>query len=107
MKDLKVGDKVWYVPSDKRHRNPNGEYLPVTKVGKKYVYVNEMKCEAWENNSFAIGKVSEYPYGSIYLNEKDYLESNEWNSFTYNIPTNLTREQKTKILSIAKGEVNE
>lgn len=53
------------------------------------------------------GKVSEYPYGSIYLNEKDYLESNEWNIFTYNIPTNLTREQKIRILSIAKGEFNE
>ena len=39
MKDLKVGDQVWYVPSDKRHPNPNGACLTVTKKGNKYIYV--------------------------------------------------------------------
>ena len=107
MKDLKVGEMVLYVPSDTRHCNLNGKYLPITKVGKKYVYVNDMKCEKWNHNSFAIGILSEYPYGTIYQNEKDYLDSKEWNRFTCNIPTHLTREQKMKILSIVKGDINE
>lgn len=103
MKGLKTGDLVWYVPSDKRHDNPNGSYLEVTKVGKKYTYINGMKCEDYPYNGYAVGSVSEYPYGHIYLTEQDYLDHMSWNYFTYNIPTNLTKEQKQKILSIVKG----
>lgn len=104
MKELKVGDMVWYVPSDKRHSNPNGCYKPVTKVGKRYVYVDGMKCEGWKIDNYAVGNICEYPYGSVYLTEQDYIESSDWKTFTYNIPTNLTREQKAQILAIVKGE---
>lgn len=103
MKILKVGEKVWYVPSDKRHSDPNGTYLEVTKVGKKFTYVNGMKCEGWTYNGYNIGKVEEYPYGSIYATEQDYLDHMKWNKFTYNIPSNLTKEQKQQILMIVNG----
>lgn len=106
---MKVGDQVWYVPSDSRHRNPNGSLATITKIGRKYFYVNngdyhDMKCIAWNYNGYAIGKVEEYPYGTIYATEQDYLDFCVWRQFELNIPSNLTREQKEKIIAIVKGD---
>lgn len=104
---MKVGDKVWYVPSDKRHDSPNGKIATVTKIGRKYFYINtggyhDMKCGEWDNNGYAIGKVEEYPYGSIYATEQDYLDKHEWDMIEFR-HIKLTREQKQKIVAIVKG----
>ena len=99
MKGLKVGQDVWYVPSDRRHQNPNGSLRKVTKIGKKYFYLDDLKCECWDNG-YSIGNVCEYPHGSIYLTEQDYIDNIVWKNFTYNIPTDLTKDQKKRILEI-------
>lgn len=104
---MKVGDQVWYVPSDPRHANPNGSIAEITKIGRKYFYINnggyhDMKCVCWDSNGYAIGKVDEWPYGSIYPTEQEYLNFVEWRKFELNIPSNLTREQKERIMEIVR-----
>ena len=103
MKDLNIGDSLWYVPADSRHSNPQGTYKKVTKVGRKYFYVDGMKCEFWENDTYAIAHVCEYPYGSLYIDKQSHLESIMWLDFIHNIPSHFSREQKNLILKIVKG----
>mgnify|MGYP003506455818 CR=1 FL=1 len=100
--ELKVGDDVWYVPFDKRHSNPNGCLVKVTKVGRKYVYVGEMKMEYWEFDGFSIGNIVDFPYGTVYKSSSDYYEKMEWNNFKQDVGCLiLSREQKKGILDIA------
>ena len=110
--DLKTGDKVWYVPSNRRHPNPDGCYLTVTKVGRKlfYIqedyYVNSHKCRAWEYDGYAIGILDSYPHGTIYKTKQDYLNLIAWRKFERDISKiNLTVQQKADILKIANIEV--
>ena len=99
--DLKVGDDVWYVPSDKRHNNPNGCLVKVTKVGRKYLYLGDMKMEYWDLNGFSIGSIVEFPYGSVYKSSDDYYEHIEWDKFKRDVGSiRLSREQKRGILRI-------
>ena len=100
--DLKVGDDVWYVPSDKRHSNPNGCFVKITKVGRKYVYIGEMKMEYWELDGFSIGNIVDFPYGTVYKSSSDYYEKMEWDNFKRDVDSlRLSREQKKGILDIA------
>lgn len=104
---MKVGDQVWYVPSDSRHANPNGKLATITKIGRKYFYVDNggystMKCVVNDYNGYAIGVVDEWPSGTIYGNEDDYLEMLEWRNLELRY-LKLTRDQKRKIIEIVKG----
>lgn len=99
--DLKVGDDVWYVPSDKRHSNPNGCFVKITKVGRKYVYIGEMKMEYWELDGFSIGNIVDFPYGTVYKSSNDYYEKIEWDNFKRDVGSlRLSREQKKGILAM-------
>ena len=101
MKSLEVGDKVWYVPADSRHKNPKGTYLEVRKVGRKYIYIEDMKVEQRDCNGFSIGLVVEWPYGTIYQSQEDYQEYSRWFNIQREIDRiNLTREQKRDIMKI-------
>lgn len=104
---MKVNNVVYYVPSDSRHGS--GKLVDVVKVGRKYFYVrvsfNELKCIEDSHNGYCLGSVDEWPYGTIYKTEQDYLEFLEWKDFEINIPSKLTREQKFKILKVVKGEL--
>lgn len=102
LKDFNVGDKLFYIPNDRRHANPNGVYLEVTKVGRKFTYVDDMKVTAWDYNGYAIGNTNEWPHGTFYETEQDYLDMKEWNNFILNVPK-LSRKQKTEILNIVNG----
>lgn len=100
-KDLKVGDNVWYVPTDSRHKNPNGSLLEVSKVGRKYVHIEGMKAEAWEHNGYVIGHITTWPHGSIYACEKDFLDFRTWKTFEIDVGRlKLSKEQKQQILTI-------
>lgn len=103
-KDLKIGDEVWYVPADYRHLYSKGKYLEVTKVGRKYIYVDGMKAESWTHNSYSVAHVVEYPYGSIYKTQEDYLDFEKWRILTRDIHVlKLSREQKQLIIQIVEG----
>ena len=107
MKDFKSlveGEDVWYVPSDKRHANPNGMYLPITKVGRKYVHVGDMKVESWNNDNYAIGLVVDWPHGTVFKTQEDYLDYLNWNNFERDVSKlKLSRQQQYDILKIVNG----
>lgn len=103
-KDLQIGDEVWYVPADSRHSNSKGIYLEVTKIGRKYIYVGDMKVESWNHNGYSIASVVDYPYGSIYKTQEDYLDFSKWSILERDISRlNLSREQKQRIIQIVVG----
>ena len=102
-KDLNVGDKLWYVPADSRHSSTNGRSVEVTKTGRKYIYIEDMKSEQWEHNGYTIAQVVEWPYGIFYSSEEDYKSFSEWTNFERNIShLKLNRNQKDLILKIVK-----
>ena len=100
--DLKVGDEVFSVPDDQRYgRGPTVK--TVTKIGRKYTYLGDIKIIAWSNNGFAIATHSEWPHGTIiYASEQDYLEMIEWNEFCNSPGRDLSREQKRALLDFYK-----
>lgn len=100
MNEITVGDKLWYVPADRRHGKP--KVIAVEKIGRKYIYAGGMKCQSWDCNGYAILNVSEWPYGSVYLCERDHIDHGNWDNFTREIDRiKLDRNQKERILEIA------
>lgn len=82
-KDLKVGDEVYLVENDTRHRNPR--YVRVSKIGRKFVYISlseyhnqQRKIVEWNNNGYAIAVSNEYPNCKIYPNKEVYDSMNLW-----------------------------
>ena len=99
--DLKVGDEVFFVPNDQRYgRGPTVK--TVTKIGRKYTYLGDIKIIAWSYNGFAIATHAEWPHGTIYASEQDYLEMLEWNEFCNSSGRDLNREQKKALLDLYK-----
>ena len=100
--DLKVGDEVFFVPNDQRYgRGPSVK--TVTKIGRKYTYLGDMKINAWSYNGFGIATHSEWPHGTIYASEQDYLEMLEWKEFCNSYGRDLNREQKRALLDFYKN----
>ena len=98
---LKVGDKLWYVPADSRHSCPDGRLVSVDKMGRKFIYIDGMKSEYWNNNGYSIAQVVEWPYGTFYKSEDDYLAFKRWSTFQRDIRLlKLSQEQKNLILEI-------
>lgn len=99
--DLKVGDEVFFVPNDQRYgRGPTVK--TVTKIGRKYTYLGDIKIIAWSNNGYAIATHASYPHATIYASEQDYLEMHEWNTFCNSPSRDLSREQKRALLDFYK-----
>ena len=100
-KDLNVGDKLWYVPANRRHSFPNGCSVEVTKIGRKYIYIENMKSQQWEHDGYAIAQVVEWPYGTFYKSKDDYISLKKWSTFQRDIRLlKLSQEQKKLILEI-------
>lgn len=99
--DLKVGDMLWYVPADSRHSCPDGRLVSVSKKGRKFIYIDGMKSEYWNNNGYSIAQVTEWPFGTFYKSEDDYLAFKKWSTFERDIRLlKLSQEQKNLILEI-------
>lgn len=84
--DFKVGQQMYCVYDDKRDKP---EYLTVSKVGRKYVFFG------YEHYVYNLekGYIEMKGYGrrgSLYINEKQYLERKELSYFLNQI-NNLTR----------------
>lgn len=108
-KDLKVGDEVFYVPSDTRSASP--KYVTVTKVGRKFIHLNElMRMEEWGFNGYALGAVNEYPHGHVYATKERFLKMSDWD-FAKNQVGHLGRNpkinesQKERIIEILKETI--
>lgn len=111
LKSLKVGQTCYLVEGDERHKAGNGEYL-ITKVGKKFFYVNQaglneyrerkFEIESWRN-SFAREIIQYGSAARLYENEEIYTFDKKWDSFVFNFASKaekLTKEQKIKIMEI-------
>ena len=106
LKDLKVGDKVFYVPTDPRDITRRG-YLEVTKIGKKYVYIGNRDYKAVpHDNGYTIGMVTDFPHAELYASEADYLEYMQWKHVTWGIQNfKLSREKRQEIVKRITEEV--
>lgn len=99
--DLKVGDTLWYVPVDSRFPDPDGRLVKVDKVGRKFIYMDGMKSEYWNNNGYSVAQVIEWPFGTFYKSEDDYLAFKRWSTFQRDVRLlKLSQEQKNLILEI-------
>lgn len=98
--DLKQGDELFYVPSDSRHGDPS--LKTVTKVGRKFVYLNGMKISPWDYNGYAIAYAFEWPHGEVYASEQDYLEMQDWQKFIQSDYKKLDRAQRKALLDLVK-----
>jgi hypothetical protein len=110
MADLKVGQKLYFVYSDRRRGEPY--YLVVKKVGRKWATTSR---EGWTHDDYRIdvntlwADAGHYTSpGRCYISKEDYDEAVtrqvEWDRLremvkTYNVPQWMTRE---KIAQIAK-----
>lgn len=113
-KDLKVGDEVYLVESDKRQCNPR--YVKVVKVGRKYIHVNKLngstdnlqKIVDWNNDGWAIAIGNDYPQCVIYPTKEIYEEKKLWKavksllSSSYTDPEGLTQEHRKQIIEVLK-----
>ena len=100
MTPLIIGQDLWYCPADRRHGK--SKLVNVQKIGRKYIYVGDMKCVPWDQDGYAILNVVEWPYGTIYPNEDVFLKHMSWNEFSRDIDRiKLTLDQKQKILEVA------
>jgi hypothetical protein len=64
--NLKVGQKLWYVPSYSRHKP--GE-ITIKKVGRLYFESENLKF-----NLESLTPQNDCAYGQCYLTEQDYLD---------------------------------
>lgn len=100
--DLKVGDEVFFVPNDRRFGN-GPRVKTITKIGRKYTYIDKMQITEWDNDGYAIATHNTWPHGKIYASEQDYLEMREWDAFVSNFcKEDLSREQKKALLDFYK-----
>lgn len=113
-KDLKVGDEVFLVESDRRRCNPR--YVTVEKVGRKYVYLKlgpytTQRIEEWDNNGYSIAHSSDYPHCNIYTTQEEYQALQSWKKVLWetNNLTNfnkVTRDQRDKIVELLKDQLD-
>lgn len=100
--DLKQGDQLFYVPNDFRFGR-TASLKTVTKVGRKYVYLDGSKIEPWSYDGFAIAHMVDHPYGTVYASESDYMEMHEWRAFLASKHETLNREQRRALLDFVKS----
>lgn len=107
LKDLKVGDQVFYVPTDPRDIKHRG-YMKITKIGKKYVYVGhrDYKAVPRDDHDYSIGIITDYPHADLYASEEDYLEHCQWAHLVRGIQHfTLSREKRQQIVALVTEEV--
>ena len=109
-KDLKVGDEVYLVEYDARHRNP--KYVKIGKIGKKYTYLETGQIiQEWSYDGYAIASGASHPYCKIYSSKKEYEEMLLWNKFKSKVDTfsnpPFNKEIRGKILDLAKEYLND
>lgn len=98
LNNLQVGDQLFYVPSNSRAASLKS----ITKVGRKFIYLDGKKLSPWNYDGYAIACVSDYPYGMVYASEQDYKEMNEWNKFISSDHKKLDRAQRKALLDLVK-----
>lgn len=109
--DLKVGDEVYIVEDDQRHRNARD--VRVCKTGRKFVHVEVTECrilkfEAWEFDGYALGVTQDYPQSKIYASKEDYEEMIAWKEVLsklqgFSATSSLSREQRKLISEIVSS----
>lgn len=109
--DLKVGDEVYIVENDQRHRNARD--VRVCKTGRKFVHVevNEYrtsKFEVWDFDGYALGINQDYPQSKIYASKEDYEEMLVWKDVLsklqeFSVTNSLSREQRKLISEIVSS----
>lgn len=104
--DYDIGDELFFVPSDRRERPFK---VTITAKGRKYVSLSPRSLRASKNESGGriLGHVHEYPHGSIYAKEEDWIFEQKWQDAHLNLRyKNCSDEQKARILAIIE-ESNE
>lgn len=111
--DLKVGDQVWLVENDDRHKKPR--YVTVDKVGRKYIHIKvreyeSQKFESWDFDGYAIGITQDFPHSTIYNSEEDYNEMISWKIALstlrdINAAKSISRENRNMITKLVLGEM--
>ena len=117
IKDIKIGDKVWIKPTDRR-RNGNKEPQEniVTKIGRKYLEVNKegysdvfaIKFDMTNDMRQATNDSPDY---ELYFSKQEILDEQEYNSLLEGIrrvfgqygKCKLSLEQLRQIDQIIKG----
>lgn len=86
---FEVGQKLFYVPNDRRH---DSRYVEITKVGRKWLHCSGfMKVDAEDLCT------ESWPQGKCYLSEEDYntakVIQKAWDSFQRKIDRMYTRPE--------------
>lgn len=68
MGELKVGDKLWFVPD---YRRGKGFEVVVEKVGRKFADIGERRSKL--DMETMIVKDAQHSYGACYRSEAEYL----------------------------------
>jgi hypothetical protein len=96
--DLKVGQELWFVPSDSRHFPC---IVVISKIGNKWAYVDKWNRDKIDVNTLVMDGRQYSSPGKCYLNPAEYETEKkiiaEWNLFKsqieqYNIE-NMTVEK--------------
>jgi hypothetical protein len=78
MDKLKIGQELWYVPNNyRRDMKPQGRTVKITKVGRKYAYLDDGRSRIFldtHDQSYEVDGGDYTSPGACYLSENHYLD---------------------------------
>jgi hypothetical protein len=112
---LEIGQKLWFVPSDRRWSQPRE--VTVTKIGRKWAYTNRYRNEEKVDKETLVVSGGGYASpGRCWLSQEEYeahaAADREWrrlkNDMPWSVPNGVTVEKigvVRRLLGLSEGPI--